>query len=58
MSPAILQPYPEPYYAFKPFPGAYAFLLITVPFDTAMLPFQAISVGEVSLEHLLVNSGL
>jgi hypothetical protein len=57
MSPAILQPYPEPCYAFKPFPGAYAFLLITVPFDAALLPFQAIWVGGVSLEYLLVNSG-
>jgi hypothetical protein len=45
MPPEILQNFPPPYYAFKPCPGAYPFLIVTVPFDAATLPFQAMGVG-------------
>jgi len=45
MPAATLQPFPPPYYAYRPCPGCYGFLLITVPFDAATLPFQAIGLG-------------
>src|SRR6266404_5888861 len=33
MPPAVLQPFPPPYYAFRPCVGCYASLIVTVPFD-------------------------
>jgi hypothetical protein len=41
----MLQGFPPPYYAFKPCPGAYPFLVFTVPFDAATLPLQVIGLG-------------
>ena len=45
MPPEKLQGFPPPYYARRPCPGAYPFLIVTVPFDAVTLPFQAIGVG-------------
>ncbi len=49
MPPEMLRPYQPPYYAYKPSPGGYAFLVVTVPFDAATLPFQAAGYGLFSL---------
>src|ERR1700692_1245408 len=45
MPPTALQPYPPPYRAYKPSPGCYPFLIVTVPLDAATFPLQAIGVG-------------
>jgi len=42
MPPEALVGFPSPYRAYSPCPGCYGFLLMTVPFDAAFLPFEAI----------------
>lgn len=45
MPPSMLRDFPPPYYAFKPCPGCYVYLVATVPLDTVTLPLQVIGTG-------------
>ena len=45
MSPTHQADNHPPYYAFRPCPGCYSLLLVTVPMDAVTLPFQAIGYG-------------